>query len=409
MKKIPLLVLILIIALLSPQLTEQAAAEKPQAARPERNEGKPQFLKIGLVAPLSGDRKWIGERILKGVQHAIAARAASGPDLKPEVRLSIEDSRGDPTAAASAITKLGKDRQVIAIIGPALSEEVVKASQSVTSSHIPTISPTAVAPGIAGLSPYLFRNSMTLEMEVTQLTDYATRKMGLTSFSILHPLNPKGQEMRDIFQKLLGKRSGQIVYSLSYHPAETDFKDLLVHIGGMPDQEVPSPQPEAAETPRRQPPLKYQAIFIPGDAPSSTLILRALQYYNITGVTLLGSDEWNSSELISQAKGYAEGAVFVDGFFASSSWPHVADFVKSYRTSLGEEPDIISAQAYDAASILLQFIGAGLQEREAIKEALLRLKRYPGVSGYTTFLPSGEAEKELFILTVKNGQIVQLN
>jgi hypothetical protein len=38
----------------------------------------------------------------------------------------------------------------------------------------------------------------------------------------------------------------------------------------------------------------------------------------------------------------------------------------------------------------------------------MQLKGYPGVTGRTSFPPSRDADKALFVLTVKSGQIIQV-
>jgi ABC-type branched-subunit amino acid transport system substrate-binding protein len=366
----------------------------------------PDTVRIGVVAPLSGEGKWMGERILKGVQHALSRRLK---DMPEEIWLSVEDSRGDPAAAASSVRKLGEDQQVLAIIGPAFSESVIQTAQVATDMRVPTITPSAVSPGIARLSPYLFRNSITAEQEAEQLVDYAMRKMGLVSFSILYPLNSRGMTIRDSFKRKVEENGGMITYSFSYHPKDTDFGELLKLMGGVEDKDLPQQPLDGEEGSGHALSLEYQAIFIAGDAASASLIAPALQYYNMDGVRLLGSGLWHSDKLISWGGDYMEGAVFVDGFFAGSPWPQVVDFVRSFKQAFGEEPDILAAQAYDAASIVLDLIQSGIREREDMRDALLRVQDYPGASGYTTIQPSGEAKKELFILTVKDGKVSQIN
>ena len=129
----------------------------------------------------------------------------------------------------------------------------------------------------------------------------------------------------------------------------------------------------------------------------------------MNSLTLLGSSLWHSDKLLAWGGSYLEGSVFVDGFFAESPWPQVAEFVAGFKKAFGEEPDILSAQAYDAASIILDLIESGVREREAMRDAMLRVEEYPGVSGYTTIQPTGESKKELFVLTVKEGKLVQIN
>jgi branched-chain amino acid transport system substrate-binding protein len=44
-----------------------------------------------------------------------------------------------------------------------------------------------------------------------------------------------------------------------------------------------------------------------------------------------------------------------------------------------------------------------------LRRALAQLQNYPGVTGATRFDLTGEADKVLFLLQVRNGTIVQIN
>jgi branched-chain amino acid transport system substrate-binding protein len=105
-----------------------------------------------------------------------------------------------------------------------------------------------------------------------------------------------------------------------------------------------------------------------------------------------------------------EGAVFVDGFFRYSGYPFVKEFVNRSFERYGEEPTILEAQGFDAAGIMLSLAGrADVRTRDELRRALARLQNYPGVTGATSFDERGDAQKVLFLLQVKNGNIVQIN
>ena len=84
-------------------------------------------------------------------------------------------------------------------------------------------------------------------------------------------------------------------------------------------------------------------------------------------------------------------------------------FVQEFKTNFGEEPLYLSAQAFDAANIFIKNILAGAENRVKMLEKLKRVKNFPGVTGNTTLLPSGDSEKNIFALTVKRKKIVQEN
>ncbi|MBI4343921.1 MAG: ABC transporter substrate-binding protein, partial [Candidatus Omnitrophica bacterium] len=75
-------------------------------------------VKIGFVAPLTGDQAPQGEDMLHGAQLAIEHALAEGP-LLPGQRLELAalDDQRNPTQAVSAAKKLIADPDVVAVVG----------------------------------------------------------------------------------------------------------------------------------------------------------------------------------------------------------------------------------------------------------------------------------------------------
>jgi ABC-type branched-subunit amino acid transport system substrate-binding protein len=153
----------------------------------------------------------------------------------------------------------------------------------------------------------------------------------------------------------------------------------------------------------------YDAIFIPGYYDKVALIAPTLTFYNITGVQLLGSDGWNAKEILAIGDHSVEGAIFVDGFFADSPAPVVHDFVEKFHLRYAKTPDLLAAQAYDSMLMLAQALQDGARTRDELRDALLQVRNFPGVSGTTSFDADGNAAKIPFLLSIQNGRIVQLN
>jgi ABC-type branched-subunit amino acid transport system substrate-binding protein len=152
--------------------------------------------------------------------------------------------------------------------------------------------------------------------------------------------------------------------------------------------------------------LSYDAIYIPGFYDKVGLILPQLAFYNIEDVVLLGSRGWNSPELVKLAGNYLSESVFLDGFFADADEPEVQEFVSAYQQTFGEAPGIYSAQAYDATAIFIQAVHTGATNRKKMLQALGSVRDFSGASGITTILEDGDSEKKLFVLTVRDKQIV---
>jgi branched-chain amino acid transport system substrate-binding protein len=80
--------------------------------------------------------------------------------------------------------------------------------------------------------------------------------------------------------------------------------------------------------------------------------------------------------------------------------------IDAYRSAYQETPDILSAQAYDATMMVLSLLKGYNDTPQTIKDGLLTLKDYPGISGATTFSGNGEAQKKVFLIKVQDGKFV---
>ena len=153
--------------------------------------------------------------------------------------------------------------------------------------------------------------------------------------------------------------------------------------------------------------LNYDAIFIPGSYDKVRLIVPQLAFYNIEDILLMGGNGWHSRELVDSARNYLKKVLFVDGFYADSQNERTVKFVDMFLSTFGQNPTIHSAQAYDAANIFVKFIKENAFNRLDIFEKLRSLKDFPGVSGDTTILPSGDSLKSLVKLTVTEGDFAE--
>ena len=137
--------------------------------------------------------------------------------------------------------------------------------------------------------------------------------------------------------------------------------------------------------------LGYDAIFIPGVYDKVGLIIPQLAFYNIENIAILGANGWNSPELIKMGGKFLKSIYFVDGFYSGSHQVKVKKFVQQFQNNYGELPSNLSAQAYDAAGIIFQAIISGGDNRLKLKNNLLKVKNYLGVTGKTDIMESGDS------------------
>jgi len=415
-----------------PDHPERPKIERQIKSIEKKGNGK---IRLGVVLPLTGKRAVTGQQVLQGIQLALNQQGSQG---KQGVELIVKDSAtGEPLIRI--MEELAGDPTVVGILGPVLSGEVKEIVPLIDKYQIPVFSPTASSEGLPELSLYIFRNALTRKIQAKFLAEYAVNELDLHRFAILYPVESYGIEFRKLFQEEVESLGGQVITTVAYDRMQTDFRDQILELGGVTDDKLESlirddyfrqgddpsrggegglSHPvvdmghwnnENIESLKASLELKYDAIFIPGFFDKVGLIVPQLVFYNIDNVTLLGGSGWNSPKLIESAGNYIKDGLFVAGFFMDSGRPEVKKFVTAFKSTFGKDPTLYSAQAYDCATIMIQSVLKGADNRIKVKEHLDALQNYPGVSGKTSILPGGDSEKELFTLRIKNRRVQQIN
>ncbi len=362
---------------------------------------------IGVMLPLSGDGQLAGQRVLWGIELALELLRAAQPELN--IRLRIRDTQGDSEVASSALHSLVTDDHVIAVIGPLFSQVATEIAPLTEALGIPVISPYARSSDFPFLSPYAFRNSLTDANQARFLADYAVRVLNLTRFAVLYPDEPYGESLKDTFIEHIIDLAGQVVVVSAYPPDDKNFGHAIKRLGGIDDESLGDLLAGSGTKITMAKTKPYEAIFLPGYYDRVGLMAPELAFYNITNVQLLGTDGWNSEELIVIGEHFVEDSIFVDGFFTDAEAPSVARFVAQFLSRYEEHPTLVAAQGYDTFNMLVSLLQSGSSTRFELRDRLLQLRDFPGVTGITSLDPDGNAVKIPYLLTVKDGRIIQLN
>jgi len=359
---------------------------------------------LGVVLPLSGRFARFGEQVLRGMELALEHHNKQ----HPPVLFLVRDSAGDPDLAGQYVAELSGSPQVLGILGPLTGNAADRAAHRAQQSGIPLLSLSQRA-GLPLVGPWVFRHSLTAELQAKTLVDYAMDGQKMRTFGILAPDTRLGRESAGAFADAVRARGGKIVSSRSYKPDATDFRRQIKLLQGK-DPEAPEPDGHNAKPAIPAPPPPFDALFIPDTPDRLTLIAPQLPFYGLKGTALLGSVSWDTPDLLTLAGPYLEKAVFVSGFYRYSTYPFVKEFVDRYFERYGTEPSLFEAQGYDVAGILLSLLAQNpSSDRDSLRRDLGRMPYYPGVTGATRFTSGGEADKVLYLLRVENGSLVQLN
>lgn len=342
-------------------------------------------IKIGTLGPLTGNVATYGISTKNGVEVAVDEINKAGGINGKQVKIVSEDTRGDQTEAASAVTKLIQQDKVAAIVGGVLSSETMTAGPIANDAKVVMISSSSTAKGVPDIGDYIFRNCLSDEVQATQLAEYAAKELGLKKFAVLFTNNDYGLSLKEAFEAK-AKELAEVVAVETYNDGESDFRAQLTKIKGTnPD-----------------------ALYIAGYYTEAAKIAQQAKDQGLN-VQVLGADGFYSPKLVELGGQAVEGAIFTAGFFAEDPSESVQQFVKAYQEKYNSEPDMFAAQAYDAAKILLNALkDAGSTDGPAVQAAMAKTKDFPGITGNTSFAANGDAVKDIIILKVENGKFTKL-
>ncbi|RME21069.1 MAG: hypothetical protein D6806_15330 [Deltaproteobacteria bacterium] len=423
------------------------AAEAGNLLRLIDERGKVDRRVIGVLLPLSGEYREYGRRALEGIQLGAGIfDSKAGPDAP---LLVIRDTAGDPDRAVAMLEELVLQEHAIAVIGPMVAKETYAAAMKAEELGVPLVT-LSIRKGVPGLGRFVFRNFLTLRAQAELLVRYAMEKLGAKRFAILYPNDWYGVEFTNELWDEIDRRQGEVRGAEHYAPDAKNFAPPIKKLVGKYylearwdfvrerdriRREIKSPlgRKRAMEKllKKLRPVVDFDVLFVPDYFDKVALIAPALAVEDIILHTdskwkierlkkslgrnrldmiyLMGGNGFNDERLVQWAERYVQGAIFCGGFFARSKRPATRLFVGRFRAAFDREPSMVEAHAYDTAAILRMLVEKVKPvDREQMREALLGVREFDGATGKTSFGPDGEAQKELFLLTVKKDAIEEI-
>ncbi len=386
---------------------------------------------IGCLLPLTGKYAVFGQKALTGIQFAIQELSKK---YSRDFKVIVIDTQADPEITVEGVRTLSK-KNVAGIIGPLLTEE--EAGKEAENFKIPMIALTQKS-DFSLQGDYLFSNFITPEMQVQALGNYIFSDLGIKKVAILYPNEKYGIRYMELFSNIAKEYQGEIIGIEPYDGKKTDFTIPIKKITKgfssaqesnkiiSTDSEGPTEQnedqnindeenkDETGLLQRKKTGTKskidFQALFIPDSPSRINLILPQLAFNDAKGIYLVGTNLWHDESLLKSTKGYNLKIIIPDGFLDSSRNPQPEEFTKNFESLFNYKPQFLEAIAYDTASIFfITAMDETVDSRETLKNALKGKRIYDGVTGQTLFDKQGRVHKPLFLMTIKNGEFVEIN
>ncbi|MGN6755503.1 MAG: ABC transporter substrate-binding protein [Thermomicrobiales bacterium] len=346
--------------------------------------GPAKSVKLGAVLSLTADAQVYGTVQQNAVKMAVDE--VNSGNVIPGVQLSliVEDDASKKDQGITAFDKLIKTDQVIAIIGPTLSNTAVATDPSAQQAGVPVLGVSTTADGITTIGDYIFRDSLAEAQVIPVTIKTAKEKLTLKKVGIIYGNDDAFTKSGfDVFKKALDDNGIQYSTPQTYAKGDTDFSAQLTEIkGGNPD-----------------------AIVVSALANEGTLIVKQARDLGFKGA-LIGGNGLNSPAIIKGAGAAAEGVIVGAAWNSANDTPENQKFIAAYKAKYNADPDQFAAQAYSGVYIMadaLKRAGANA-DRKALRDALAQTKDLTTPLGKFSFTPQRDADHPPVIQVVKNGK-----
>ncbi len=376
---------------------------------------------IGVILPLSGRNASLGRRMLKSIEMGLGLHYGQS-----NFQLAVIDTAGNPDKARRGVERLVKEDNVVAILGALSSREAESAALMADELSVPLIT-LSQRSGLTEISPYVYQNAMTPEMQIEHLVNTAMNQYGMKKFAILYPNDAYGVESANIFWDQVMARGGEITAAETYDPNSTNYKIVSEKLVGKfyieaRLDEYKAKRKEFEQKIRKRnsrenisaedildPIINFDAVFIPDSSKNMGQISAFLSYEGVKDIRLLGTNLWNSPGLARRAGHFADSLLFVGGFLDNSAAAKNSRFVAEFEGLFRDEPTIMEVQAYESALILRGLVMNGSTTRGQVISGLNHLENFPGALGPISMSSTREVLRPLYSLTLRKGEIIPLN
>lgn len=337
-------------------------------------------IKVGLVAPLTGEIASWGQNALAGVTLAINEVNANGGINGKRIELIVEDDVCS-SESVTAVHKLIDVDKVVGILGPLCSSAAGPALPIAQDKNVPTVIITASAPHLTKIGDAIFRVYPSDSFQGKFAADFIYNALGKRTVALVYVENDWGFGIKEVFKKRFEELGGNVVYQGSVLQTQTDLRAELTKI--------------KAHT--------VEALYAPIYPANAVAGFKQLSELGMN-ITVIGGDVLDSEEVIKS--GYGEGVIF--------TVPHIntpEEFTTQVKSLLGFsalQVNLAAPLAYDAAKVLFAAFETAGTNPDAVQKALAQTS-YKGVSSpLITFDGDGDLQHAVFDAKIIKGKQAML-
>ena len=337
---------------------------------------------IAVVGPLSGDYAIIGEYFVEGTRLAVDEINSQGGVNGITFNIKTFDDRINPTEATSIARRIATDDDVIAVIGHYSSSTVFAAQGIYDSAKIVHFTPSASHPDLTKSGKYTFRLWSTLSGYQSKTAEYSVNELGYKKQALIYVNNDWGKGSFDVWKEAVEENGGELVLVEQVLDGDRDFKSQLSKVAS----------------------ADADCLVILTYYTEGALMVSQARSMGID-LPIVGSGTFLEKQFLDIAGAAAEGIIFNTEFHRDRPTEAVQDFVKLFEQKYpGKEIGIYHPTAYEGATLIIEAIKNVGADREKIREFLVNMDEFDGVTGTYKFGEERDPDKENIYVIIRDGK-----
>ncbi|HSX19442.1 MAG TPA: ABC transporter substrate-binding protein [Candidatus Saccharimonadales bacterium] len=352
------------------------------------NSAQPVTIKVGILSPLTKELSDYGISLRDGA--TLAAQEINN-EGKVKIELVEKDEEGSPELSKKLAAELGDDPNVVGIIGPITSTDVLADGPVAGSKKVALISPSATNPKISGLSEYVFRVCPSDSQQGKELAAFVLNNLKTNRVAVLVDNAEKSKDysqgLADVFAAEFKRLGGTVAVTDTYKTGDADYTRQLAAIKAAGDVKV---------------------IFLPGYTTEAALLSQAIKKQGLD-IRVVGGDGVGegvmNGELIKAGGAAVEGLIATSFFDPNDPAPDVQGFIKAYQAKFGKAPSWVAANSYDAMKVIAASAEkVGKADKVQIAQQISASKGVDGLDRMISFDKNGDVSSSILKLEIKGGK-----
>lgn len=370
---------------------------------------------IGVILPLSGDKKDFGQRALLGIDHALREIKSNNPEAQ-SFKLIVKDSRGSGAEGAFWVRELLEKFHAGAIIGGLFSEEGTMEYREAKKGGVLFVSLDQIYVSKEDKDHLLIEIPGSVESQINELFGQRLISYFGKKAAIIYPKDERGRAYVDEFWRKSKLTDVQVTDALPFELDQTDYRGPIKNLLGLKFKRMRNEELEVltdihnyekTTSVRRVqnlgPEIDFDWVFIPAFPNEALQIIPSFNYFDAFNIKIIGGPSWRSQALSRES--YKLGKLHFVGDDLEQAF---TEFTKGFTELYKKRPKLIEMRSYDAFKIVMSLMNQFPSKvRDEFEFGLRSKKVIVGITG-SWKLEDKIWLKELVSLELNKGKLSPL-